>query len=82
MMPEMNGIELFMYLRGTHLAEDTTFIAVSAAATEADIGVLQMLGVAHFIKKDGNLRSQFTAVVHEIARSARGSTPAMPAVTP
>ena len=82
MMPEMNGVELFMYLRGTHLADDTTFIAVSAAASAADIGVLEMLGVAHFIKKDGNLRSYLTTVVHEIARSARASTPAMEAVRP
>jgi serine/threonine protein kinase len=80
MMPGMTGAELYMYLRGSKLAEDTTVVAVSAGANQADVNMLLTLGVAYFLPKDTHLRGHLMNIAHETVRLARASTPAMAAV--
>jgi serine/threonine-protein kinase len=50
-MPQMSGIELGMYLRGSEIARTCTVVAVSAGASDADRELLQSLGVTRFIQK-------------------------------
>ncbi|HEX7602149.1 MAG TPA: protein kinase [Polyangiaceae bacterium] len=66
MMPEMNGIELYMYLRGERLAEHCTIVAVSAGASPGDVELLYELGVAHFIPKGPELRPRITDIAREL----------------
>jgi serine/threonine-protein kinase len=66
MMPEMNGIELYMYLRGERLAEHTTIVAVSAGARPADVELLYELGVAHFVPKGTELRPRITEIAKQL----------------
>jgi serine/threonine-protein kinase len=67
MMPGMSGVELFMYLRGARLAEDTTVVAVSAGGNDADIELLRELGVAHFVPKGSELRTKIISIVKTLA---------------
>ena len=67
MMPEMSGVELFMYLRGARLCEDCTVVAVSAGASDADIQLLHDLGVSYFISKGPDLRHRIGSVLKELA---------------
>ncbi len=82
MMPEMNGVELFMYLRGARLCEDVTVVAVSAGASEADLQLLHELGVAYFVPKGPELRRRLVAILKGVlgtgpkqAPDARPSSP-------
>jgi PAS domain-containing protein len=65
-MPRMNGIELCMMLRGGHLADQCTIIAVSAGARDADIDLLRQLGITRFIPKGGDLGARLTPAIREI----------------
>jgi serine/threonine-protein kinase len=65
-MPRMNGIELCMMLRGGHLADQCTIIAVSAGARDADIDLLRQLGITRFVPKGGDLGSRITPAIKEI----------------
>jgi serine/threonine-protein kinase len=65
-MPEMSGVELFMYLRGEQLCESTTVIAVSAGARDADLQLLHDLGVSSFISKGPDLRSHISSAMKEL----------------
>jgi serine/threonine-protein kinase len=69
-MPGMNGIELYMALRGEHLAERCTVVAASAAAKPADVELLYSLGVARFVEKGANFRAAIAAVAKEIHAAA------------
>ena len=66
MMPEMNGVELYMYLRGERLAEHCTIVAVSAGARPGDVELLYELGVAHFVAKGPELRPRLTEIAREL----------------
>jgi CheY-like chemotaxis protein len=44
-LPDMNGIEVCMLLRGMRLGDSCVVVSVSGRATQADIEVLQQLGV-------------------------------------
>jgi serine/threonine-protein kinase len=66
MMPEMNGIELYTYLRGERLAEHATIVAVSAGARPADVELLYELGVAYFVPKDAQLRARITEIAKQL----------------
>ncbi len=86
MMPEMSGVELFMYLRGAKLCEDVTVIAVSAGASEADLQLLHELGVSYFVPKGPDLRRRLVSIVKGVtgvapARAPEGS-PSKPAAPP
>jgi CheY-like chemotaxis protein len=54
-MPKMNGIEVAMYMRGSHVAESCTIVLVSAGAQEHDRQLLHQLGIRHFLVKGGDL---------------------------
>jgi len=54
-MPKMNGIEVAMYMRGAHAAEECTIVLVSAGAQEHDRQLLNQLGIRHFLVKGGDL---------------------------
>jgi CheY-like chemotaxis protein len=69
-MPKMNGIELCMYLRGTHFADACTIVSVSAGAQPHDQALLQQLGIRHFLTKGRDLGSHIAKVLHEV-RPAR-----------
>ncbi len=44
-LPDINGLEVCMLLRGMELGEACTIVSVSARASKADVELLQMLGV-------------------------------------
>jgi serine/threonine-protein kinase len=71
-MPSMNGIELAMYLRGTHLADATTIIAVSALAKDDDVALLRALGITQFIPKGPELDARLIAALRELDERRRG----------
>ena len=65
-MPSMNGIELAMYLRGTHLADGATIIAVSALAKDDDVALLRALGITQFIPKGPELDKRLVTALREL----------------
>lgn len=72
-MPGMNGIELAMYLRGTHLADATTIVSVSARAKEDDVALLRLLGITDFVTKGPDLEERLAQVLLDLdRRRARG----------
>ena len=78
MMPEMSGVEFFMYLRGARLCEDATVVAVSAGASDADRALLNELGVGAYIPKGPELRVRLTALVRALAGTARAPLKSAP----
>lgn len=72
-MPNVNGLEVAMYMRGARLAERCAIIAVSAGAQESDLHALRALGVRHVVLKDEHMRRN----LHEALRAVSHSpTPA------
>lgn len=67
-MPTMSGVELAMYLRGTHLADTTTLVAMSTLAREDDRALLRQLGIDTFIPKGPELEPRLLAVLREAER--------------
>jgi CheY-like chemotaxis protein len=65
-MPGMNGIELAMYLRGTHLADATAIVSVSALAKEDDVALLRLLGITDFVTKGPDLEQRLAQVLSEV----------------
>jgi CheY-like chemotaxis protein/tRNA A-37 threonylcarbamoyl transferase component Bud32 len=65
-MPRMNGIELCMMLRGTHLADNCTIIAVSAGARDADFDLLRQLRITRFVPKGADLGARLTPLLREL----------------
>ena len=73
-MPGMNGIELAMYLRATHLFDRCRIVALSGRAQGHDIKLLSELGITEFIPKDANTRTKLGQVVRDAARKrSRGA---------
>jgi CheY-like chemotaxis protein/tRNA A-37 threonylcarbamoyl transferase component Bud32 len=76
-MPRMNGIELCMMLRGMHLADQCTIVAVSAGARDADIDLLRQLGITRFVPKGAELGALLGPQIKELhqawQRTARSS---------
>jgi CheY-like chemotaxis protein len=70
-IPGMNGIELCMCLRGTHLADRCTIVLVSGKAGDCDRALLRQLGVVHFVHKGPNLVQELTDTLAELAPLAR-----------
>ncbi|MGZ5967985.1 MAG: protein kinase domain-containing protein [Polyangiales bacterium] len=67
-MPGMNGLELAMYLRGTHLADTTTIVSVSALAGEDDVALLRLLGITDFVSKGPDLEQRLGQVLSDVDR--------------
>lgn len=72
-MPTMSGVELAMYLRGTHLADATTLVAMSTLAREDDLSLLRQLGIRTFIPKGPELEPRLLAVLREAERRSSAS---------
>jgi serine/threonine-protein kinase len=66
-MPGMNGIELAMYLRATHLFDQCRIVALSGRAQEHDVRLLRDLGITDFIPKDAGTRQKLGEVVRDVA---------------
>lgn len=62
-MPEISGLEVCMFLRGTHLADRVKIVLVSADADERDVALLKQLGVSHYLPKTRGLHVELVKVV-------------------
>jgi serine/threonine protein kinase len=69
-LPDLNGIELSMYVRGMPNGAQTHIVAVSGRASERDVSLLRQLGVA-FVQKGPSMSD---ALVAELSK--RRSLPA------
>ena len=67
MMPKMSGFELFTYLRGVHLVDAATVVAMSAGGSMTDIELMLELGVHDFIPKGAHLRQRVMKIVSTLA---------------
>jgi eukaryotic-like serine/threonine-protein kinase len=67
MMPKMSGFELFTYLRGVHLVDASTVVAMSAAGSMTDIELMLELGVHDFIPKGAQLRQRVMKIVSTLS---------------
>src|SRR5205085_9451385 len=70
MMPKTNGLELFTYLRGVHLVDASTVVAMSAGGSADDIQLLLELGAHDFIAKGPELRAGVRRIVELVGRVA------------
>jgi len=66
-MPKMSGFELFTYLRGVHLVDASTVVAMSAGGSPTDVELMLELGAQDFIPKGPELRSRVTRIVSTLA---------------
>jgi serine/threonine-protein kinase len=66
-MPKLNGIEVAMYMRGSHVAESCTIVLVSAGAQEHDRQLLNQLGIRHFLVKGGELGKQLGELLETLS---------------
>jgi CheY-like chemotaxis protein len=62
-MPDISGLEVCMFLRGTHLADRVKIVLVSADADERDVALLKQLGVTHYVPKTKALHQELVKVV-------------------
>lgn len=62
-MPHMSGVELVMYLGGSHMMNHGSIVVVSAGAMAGDIELLRSLGIETFIRKDERLRGEVVTAV-------------------
>jgi serine/threonine-protein kinase len=70
-LPDMSGVEILMYLRGTRVASRCAMVAVSGTASDDDRKLLEQLGIFRFVPKDQHLGGTLRAVMNEIARTRR-----------
>jgi serine/threonine-protein kinase len=64
-LPDINGIEVCMLLRGMHLGDSCVIVSVSARATRADVELLQQLGVRS-LDKGPDLMSELVQIVQRM----------------
>jgi serine/threonine protein kinase len=67
-LPDINGIEVCMLLRGMQLGDACVIVSVSARATRADVELLQQLGVRS-LQKGPTLMAQVVEVVERMRPS-------------
>jgi CheY-like chemotaxis protein len=67
-LPDINGIEVCMLLRGMQLGDGCRIVSVSARATRADVELLQQLGVRSLVKGAG-LMNQVVEMVQQVKQS-------------
>jgi serine/threonine protein kinase len=72
-LPDINGIEVCMLLRGMQLGDACVIVSVSARATRADVELLQQLGVRS-LEKGPSLMSQVVELVEQMRPSFRGKS--------
>jgi serine/threonine-protein kinase len=68
-LPDMNGVEVCMILRGMRLGEACVIVSVSGRASAADVDLLHQLGV-RALQKGPRLMDELTSLVQKM-RSAR-----------
>jgi serine/threonine-protein kinase len=71
MMPRMSGFELFTYLRGVHLVDASTVVAMSAGGSKTDVALMLELGAHDFIPKGPELRGRVTKIVTMLAQGEK-----------
>jgi serine/threonine-protein kinase len=64
-LPRINGLELYLLLRERRHLDGCTTVAISARAGEADLPVLEGVGVRRFVPKDGELLKNVRRIVRE-----------------
>src|SRR5215472_5582762 len=64
-LPDMNGIEVCMHLRGMQLGDRCLIVSVSGRATEADVALLSQLGV-EFVEKGPELMNQLLGLLKRV----------------
>ena len=64
-LPDINGIEVCMLLRGMELGRDCMVVSVSGRATRADVELLQQLGVRS-LEKGPSLMGELVGLIREI----------------
>ncbi len=64
-LPDINGIELAMYIRGTRLGDRCAIISVSGRATEPDVQLLSQLDV-RFVGKTARLREELAVEIQKL----------------
>jgi CheY-like chemotaxis protein len=64
-LPDINGIEVCMLLRGMHLGDSCMIVSVSGRATRADVELLQQLGVRS-LEKGPELMSELVQIVQRM----------------
>ena len=69
MMPKMSGFELFTYLRGVHLVDASTVVAMSAGGSATDVQLMLELGAHDFIAKGPELRGRVTRIVEMLSKT-------------
>lgn len=69
MMPKTSGFELFTYLRGVHLVDSSTVVAMSASGSALDAQLMLELGAHDFISKGPELRARVTSIASMLAKS-------------
>ncbi|HSO32825.1 MAG TPA: protein kinase [Labilithrix sp.] len=69
MMPKMSGFELFTYLRGVHLVDASTVVAMSAGGSATDVSLMLELGAHDFIPKGPELRGRVTRIAAMLAKT-------------
>jgi CheY-like chemotaxis protein len=67
-LPDINGIEVCMLLRGMQLGGACQIVSVSGRATQADVELLQQLGVRS-LEKGPALMTQLTELVERMRRA-------------
>jgi len=64
-LPDINGIEVCMLLRGMQLGDACMIVSISGRATKADVELLQMLGVQS-LEKGPSLMAELVALVRRV----------------
>ena len=72
-LPDINGIEVCMLLRGMQLGDACVIVSVSARATRADVELLQQLGVRS-LQKGPALMTQVIELVSRMRGPARSKS--------
>ena len=68
-MPKTSGFELFTYLRGVHLVDASTVVAMSAGGSATDVSLMLELGAHDFIAKGPELRGRVTRIAAMLAKT-------------
>ena len=62
-MPDMNGVEVCMYLRGIRIADRCKVVSVSGGARAEDLLLLRQLGVVAFLDKSARLSDELALLL-------------------
>lgn len=69
-MPQMNGVEMIMALRGLPGAKRPFIVGMSSEASGSDVALLSSLGVQTFLPKDSRFANRFASVIEQVRLSA------------